>query len=75
MAIPPRAMEVLGVAPGDTLDLTFDSGGITLRPTPQDVPLVKEKGVWISRGDAPLSQEDADEAVELIRGQRIFRHD
>ena len=61
VVIPKRAREALGIEPGDTLDMTFDAEGLTLRPERHTVSLRMERGVWVYRSGATLSQEDHDE--------------
>ena len=70
VVIPKRAREALGIGPGDMLDMTFDADGLTLRPERHTSPLQKERGVWVFRSGVTLSQEEANEAVDLMRGQR-----
>ena len=70
VVIPKRARETLGIGPGDTLDMTFDADGLTLRPERHTVSLQKERGVWVFRTGATLSQEEANEAVDHLRAQR-----
>ncbi len=75
VVIPKRAREALGVGPGDTLDMTFDADGLTLRPERNTVPLQKERGVWVFRSGVTLSQDEANEALDLMRAQRTSGKD
>ena len=70
VVIPKRAREALGIEPGDTLDMTFDAEGLTLRPERQTVSLQKGRGVWVFRSGVTLSQNEANEAVDRVRAQR-----
>ena len=70
VVIPKRAREALGIGPGDTLDMTFDAEGLTLRPERHTVSLHKERGVWVFRSGVTLSQEEANAAVDSLRAQR-----
>ena len=75
VVIPKRAREILGIGPGDTLDMTFDAEGLTLRPERHTISLQKERGVWVFRSGAVMTQEEANQAVDLIRAQRISGQD
>jgi len=75
VVIPKRAREILGIGPGDTLDMTYDAEGLTLRPERHTVSLQKERGVWVFRTGVTLSQEEANETVDLMRSQRISGQD
>ena len=44
VVIPKRARVALGIGPGDTLEITFGSDGLTLRPERHAVSLQKERG-------------------------------
>ena len=70
VVIPKRAREALGIGPGDTLDITFDAEGLTLRPERHTVSLQKERGVWVFRAGVTLTQEEANEAIDRMRAQR-----
>jgi AbrB family looped-hinge helix DNA binding protein len=72
VVIPKRAREALGIGPGDMLDMTFDSDGLTLRPERQSISLEKERGVWVFRAGIILSQEEANDALDLLRAQRTL---
>jgi AbrB family looped-hinge helix DNA binding protein len=67
VVIPKRAREALGIGPGDTLDMTFDSDGLTLRPERHTIALQKERGVWVFRSGVTLNQEEANAALDRLR--------
>lgn len=75
VVIPKRAREALGIVPGDTLDMTVDADGLTLRPERHTVSLQKERGVWVFRSGVVLSQEEANAAVDRIRAERASGQD
>jgi len=75
VVIPKRAREALGIGPGDTLDMTFDTEGLTLRPERHAIALQKERGVWVFRSGVTLGQDEANEALELMRAKRTFGQD
>jgi AbrB family looped-hinge helix DNA binding protein len=75
VVIPKRAREALGIGPGDTLDMTFDADGLTLRPERHTVALQKERGVWVFRSGIALSRDEANEALDLMRSKRTSGQD
>lgn len=75
VVIPKRAREALGIRPGDMLDMTFDSNGLTLRPERHASPLQKERGVWVFRSGVLLGQEEANHALDQMRANRTSGQD
>ena len=75
VVIPKRAREALGIGPGDILEMTFDSDGLTLRPERHAIALQKERGVWVFHSGVTLSQDEANEALELMRSKRTSGQD
>jgi AbrB family looped-hinge helix DNA binding protein len=70
VVIPKSLLDVMGVAPGDTLALEATGQSITLRPVRPATPLTKEKGVWVLRAGLPLDSSVAEHVLDRIRASR-----
>jgi AbrB family looped-hinge helix DNA binding protein len=68
--LPKPLREELHLGPGDTLEVESAGEQITLRPMRGTSPLIKERGVWVFRGGAPLPASVTDEALRQIREER-----
>jgi AbrB family looped-hinge helix DNA binding protein len=66
VVIPKAIRDELRLEPGDTLALESEAERVTLRPIHAS-PLQKEHGVWVFRGGAPLSLEEANRIVRATR--------
>jgi AbrB family looped-hinge helix DNA binding protein len=74
VVIPKEIRDELRLEPGDTLAFASEGGSVTLRPLHANTPLQKERGVWVFRGSAPLSLEEANRIVRDAREQRDRRN-
>jgi AbrB family looped-hinge helix DNA binding protein len=74
VVIPKMIRDELRLEPGDTLAFAIEGDGVTLRPLHANAPLQKERGVWVFRGNKPLSLEEANRLVRTARAQRDRRN-
>lgn len=74
VVLPKSVRDELHLAPGDTLDLTVEGQGVTLRPRRAVTPLQKERGVWVLRTGKPLTAKETEDALRSVRGQRERRN-
>jgi AbrB family looped-hinge helix DNA binding protein len=68
--IPKPIRKELNLQAGDSLELESAVGGITLRPIPASGSLVKEHGVWVIGSGEPMTGEQTDAILRLIREER-----
>ncbi len=73
VVLPKTLRDELNLTPGDTLELTVEGEGVTLRPRRTVPPLQKERGVWVFRTGEPLTAAEARETLHSIREQRARR--
>jgi AbrB family looped-hinge helix DNA binding protein len=74
VVIPKEIRDDLRLAAGDTLVLESEGERVTLRPVHGATPLQKERGVWVFRGERPLSLDEANQIVRDMREQRARRN-
>jgi AbrB family looped-hinge helix DNA binding protein len=70
VVIPKEIRDELRLEPGDSLALESEREHVTLRPVHTKTPLQKERGVWVFRGDKPLSLDETNQMVRETREQR-----
>ena len=70
VVIPKEIRDELRLTAGDTLALESEGEQVTLRPVHGGTPLQKERGVWVLRGERPLSLDEANQIVRETRAQR-----
>jgi AbrB family looped-hinge helix DNA binding protein len=70
VVIPKEIRDELRLDPGDSLALESKGEHVTLRPVHTSTPLQKERGVWVFRGDKPLSLDETNQMVRETREQR-----
>lgn len=70
LVLPKTLRDELGLAPGDSLDLTVKGEEVTLRPRRGATPLQKERGIWVFRIGKPLRAADTAETLRQIRTRR-----
>jgi len=70
VVIPKEIRDELGLEPGETLAYATEGDSVTLRPLHANAPLQRERGVWVFRGNKPLSLEEANRLVRDARAQR-----
>ena len=68
--IPKPIRKELNLQAGDSLELESVGGWITLRPVPGSGPLVREHGVWVIGSGKPLTGDQTDAMLRLIREER-----
>lgn len=74
VVLPKSVRDELRLAPGDTLDLTVEGEGVTLRPRRAVTPLQKERGVWVLRTGKPLTAKETEATLRNIRAQHERRN-
>jgi AbrB family looped-hinge helix DNA binding protein len=74
VVLPKALRDELRLSPGDSLDLTVEGDGVTLRPRRSANPLQKERGVWVFRTGKPLTEAETQETLRNIRAQRHNRN-
>jgi AbrB family looped-hinge helix DNA binding protein len=74
VVIPKEIRDELRLAPGDTLAFATEGDSVTLRPLHANTPLQKERGVWVFRGNKPLSLEEANRLARDARARRDRRN-
>lgn len=74
VVIPKEVREELRLAAGDTLALESEGERVTLRPLHGATPLQKERGVWVFRGERPMSVDEANQIVREVREERARQH-
>jgi AbrB family looped-hinge helix DNA binding protein len=70
VAIPETFREQLNLKPGDSLEMDCADDRITLRPLRETEPLIKEHGVWVIGVGEPMTAQQTDEMLHLIREER-----
>ena len=70
VVIPKPLRKELNLQAGDTLEMESAGERITLRPLRGSGPLIKEHGVWVIDSAGPITAEQTDEAIRLIREER-----
>ncbi len=71
IVIPEEIRRLLGLQPGDALELTATAGEIALRPVREKDALVKEQGIWVCRTGDKVSNDDISDVVDRIRDVRL----
>lgn len=74
LVLPKAVRDELRLSPGDTLDLTVQGEGVTLRPRRAATPLQKERGVWVLRTGKPITSEETETALRNIRARGHEKH-
>jgi len=70
IVIPKPLRKELNLQPGDALELDCVGDQITLRPVRETGRLVKEHGIWVITGGPPMTTEQSNEILRLIREER-----
>jgi AbrB family looped-hinge helix DNA binding protein len=74
VVIPKPLRDKMRLAAGDVFQLESREEEIVLRPVRREVPLFKERGVWVYRTGNPLSAEKTNSLLDAIREEREDRH-
>jgi AbrB family looped-hinge helix DNA binding protein len=74
VAIPENFREKLNLKPGDSLEMDCVDDQITLRPLRETEPLIKEHGVWVIGAGEPMTAQQTDEMLHLIREERDLKN-
>jgi AbrB family looped-hinge helix DNA binding protein len=69
IVIPKPVRERFHLQAGDELELVVTAESLVLRPRPQEMPLRKERGVWVY-GVGSKSPVDTDNLLDEIRERR-----
>ena len=67
IVIPKPLRKELNLQPGDSLEMDCAVDRITLRPLRGSGPLVKERGVWVIGAGEPMTAQQTDDVLRLIR--------
>jgi AbrB family looped-hinge helix DNA binding protein len=67
MVLPKKVRDELRLEPGDTLNLSSDSGQVTLRPSRAATRLRKDRDVWVLSAGIPIRASETDKIIEEIR--------
>ncbi len=70
VVIPKQLRDKLHLVPGDAFRLESTEEEIVLRPVRDEVPLFKERGVWVYRTGTSLPAETTDSLLQAIREDR-----
>lgn len=74
IVIPKLLRDELQLLPGDTLDLESEGEKIVLRPVRGQLPLCKERGIWVFRAGQPLAASTTDAVGRKVRDERDARN-
>jgi len=70
VVLPKSLRDRLELQPGDRLEVETAGDQILLKPVRLASPLRKDRGVWVYRTGAKISQADADRTLDRARADR-----
>lgn len=70
VVLPKAVRDELNLSAGDSLELSSDGDGLTLRPARASGRMIRKGGFWVLRGGDPLSVDDVNDWVRQDREAR-----
>ena len=68
--LPKLLRKVLGLEPGDTLEVNTQGEQVTLRPVRSGTGLRKKQGIWVFRGGRKINSQTTDAVLQEQREAR-----
>lgn len=75
VVLPKAVRDELNLSAGDSLELSSDSDGLTLRPARASGRMIRKGGFWVFRSEGkPITLEESNRWLQEIREERERKH-
>ena len=74
VVLPKAVRDELNLSAGDSLELSSDSDGLTLRPARASGRMIRKGGFWVmAKSHNPTPMQDPVEMIRELREERMYR--